>query len=116
MTAERRKLGIPEIKAHFEALSKEYGFAVNPKPGVLFDMAFDLNDENKTDQAIEIMKYLISLYPDSEMNYYCLGRLLQKSGDIESAEANYNKALGINPGYEPAKTALKKLNIQKDQQ
>lgn len=73
-------------------------------------MAIDLGDEQKTDQAIDIMKYLISLYPDSEVNFYCLGRLLQKSGDMESAKANYNKALIINPGYEPAKAALKKLN------
>ena len=110
MTAERRKLGVPEIKVHFETLSKEYGFTVNPKPGVLLDMAFDLGDENKTDLAIGIMNYLISLYPDSEMNYYCLGRLLQKTGDIESAKSNYTKALGINPGHEPSKAALNKLN------
>ncbi len=112
MNAERRKLSVPEIKSHFTELSKEYGFEVNPKPGVLLDMAFDLNDEQKTDQAIGIMNYLISLDPDAEMNYYCLGRLLQKSGDIESAKANYNKALGINPDYDPAKAALKKLNNQ----
>ncbi|MDD1698242.1 MAG: hypothetical protein LUQ36_07760, partial [Methanoregula sp.] len=110
MTAERKKLSVPEIKSHFEGLSNEYGFEVNPKAGVLLDMAFDLGDEQKTGQAIEIMNYLISLYPDSEVNYYCLGRLLQKSGEIESAKANYTKALGINPDYEPAKNALKRLN------
>jgi predicted alpha/beta superfamily hydrolase len=109
MNAERRQLTVSGIKSHFETLSKEYGFTVNPKPNVLLDMAFDLGDENKADQAIEIMKYLISLNPDSELNYYCLGRLLQKSGDIESAKVNYNKALGINSGYEPAKAALKKI-------
>jgi predicted alpha/beta superfamily hydrolase len=116
LNAERKKLSVPEIKSHFAALSKEYGFVVNPKPGVLLDMAFDLGAEQKTDQAIEIMNYLISLGPDSEVNYYCLGRLLQKSGDIEAAKANYNKALSINPGHEPSKAALKKLNKQKDQQ
>ena len=110
MNAERRRLSVPEIKAHFEGLSKEYGFKVNPKPGVLIDMAFDLGDEGKTGQAIGIMDYLISLDPGSEVNFYCLGRLLQKSGDIESAKANYSKALGINPDYDPAKAALKKLN------
>ena len=109
MTAERKKLSVPGIKAYFEGLSKEYGFTVNPKPDVLLDMAFDLGGEQKTDQAIEIMNYLISLDPDSELNYYCLGRLFQKSGDIESAKENYNKALGINPGHEPSKAALNNL-------
>jgi predicted alpha/beta superfamily hydrolase len=115
MTAESKKLPLPEIKSHFEALSKEYGFEVNPKPGMLLDIAFNLNDEQKTGQAIEIMKYLITLYPDSEVNYYRLGRLFQKTGDIESAKANYNKALDINPKYEPAQTSLIKLNKDKDQ-
>ena len=110
MNAERRKLGVPEIKAHFETLSKEYGFTVNPKSGVLFDMAFDLGDEQKTDQAIELMKYLISLYPDSEVYYYFLGWFLQKNGDVVSAKKNYNNALIVNPDYDPAKAALKKLN------
>ena len=110
LTAETKKLSFPEIKSYFDSLTKEYGFAVNPKPGQLLDIAFDLNEEHKTDKAIEIMKYLITYYPDSEVNYYRLGRLLQKTGDVESAKANYNKALGINPDYDPAKAALKKLN------
>lgn len=110
MNSEMKRLTIPEIKSHFTTLSKEFGFKVNPKAGVLFDMAIDLNDEQKTDQAIGIMNYLISLYPGSELHYYYLGRLFQKSGNIESAKINYNKALGINPEYEPAKAALTNLN------
>ncbi len=116
MNSERKKLSVPEIKSYFAALSKEYGFEVNPKPGVLLDMAFDLGDEQKTIQAVEIMEYLIGLDPDSEVNYYCMGRLLQKAGNIESAKANYNKALSINPGHEPSKAALIKLNDQEDPQ
>ena len=41
--------------------------------------------------------------------------MFQKSGDMESAKANYIKALDINPGHEPSKAALNKLNKQKDQ-
>lgn len=110
MTSERKKLRVPGIKAHFEGLSKEYGFVVNPKPGILFDMAFDLGDENNTDQAIEIMNYLIGLYPDSELYFYYLGKLYQNKGELESAKVYYNKALGVNQNFEQAKTALNKLN------
>jgi len=62
MTDDRKNLGISEIKSHFEKLSEEYGFSVNPKAGVLFDMAMDLKNEKKIDRAIEMFKYLISLY------------------------------------------------------
>jgi tetratricopeptide (TPR) repeat protein len=110
LNAERKKLTVPEIKSHFEALLKEYGFTVNPKAGVLFDLTIELADEGKTDQAIDMNKYLISLYPGSEVYFYYLGRLYQKKGDVESAKEYYNKALGINPNDEPAKAALNKLN------
>jgi predicted alpha/beta superfamily hydrolase len=107
MDAERKKLTVQEIKSNFEALSKEYGFTVNPKAGVLIDMTIDLGDEQKTEQAIEMNKYLISLYPDSEFYFYYLGKLYQKQGAVELAKENYNKALRVNPDYEPAKNALK---------
>jgi predicted alpha/beta superfamily hydrolase len=110
LDAERKKLTVPEIKAHFEGLSKEYGFTVNPKAGGLFDIVFDLADENKLDPAIELNKYLVSLYPESEIYLYYLGRLFQKKGDSGSAKEYYTKALGINPDFDRAKEALKKLN------
>lgn len=110
MTTEWKKASVAEIKSHFETLSKEYGFTVNPKAGVLFDMAIDLGDEEKTDQAIEISNYLVSLYPDSEHYYYYLGKLHQKKGEIEPAKEYYNKALRVNPDYGQAKAALDKLN------
>jgi predicted alpha/beta superfamily hydrolase len=107
INAERRNLSVPELISYFETLSEEYGFPVYPKAGVLFDMTFDLADEQKTDQAIDMNKYLISLYPDSEFYFYYLGKLYQKKGSVELAKENYNKALGINPGFEPAINALK---------
>ena len=109
MTAERKQLSVPEIKSHFEGLSKEYGFTVNPKAGVLFDMAYDMRQEQKTEQAIAVAGYLVSLYPDSEMYYYFLGTLYQKSGKTDQAKVNFNKALSINPNFEQAKEALNKL-------
>jgi len=110
MTAERKKLSVSEIKSHFATLSKEYGFTVNPRASVLFDMTIDLGDEQKTDQAIDMNKYLISLYPDSEFYFFYLGKLYQKKGEVELAKANYNEALKINPEYTPAKVALNEMN------
>jgi hypothetical protein len=109
INAERRNLSVPELISYFETLSEEYGFPVYPKAGVLFDMTFDLADEQKTDQAIDMNKYLISLYPDSEFYFYYLGKLYQKKGAVELAKENYNKALAINPDFEPAMNELKKL-------
>ncbi len=109
MNADLKKMAVTEIRTHFEALSQEYGFPVYPKAGALFDLVYDLGEEQKFDQAIDVNKYLISLYPDSEFYLYYLGRLYQNKGDLESAKEYYNKALGINPDFEQAKTALIKI-------
>ncbi len=108
--ADRRYFTVPEIKSHFASLSEKYGFNVIPKAGVLFDMAIDLNDAQKPDQSIELTEYLISLYPDSGVYLYYLGRLYQEKGNIDSAKEYYEKSLEINPDYDRAKMALQNLN------
>jgi predicted alpha/beta superfamily hydrolase len=109
MNAERRKYKVSEIKSHFNTLSKEYGFTVNPKAGVLFDMAMDLKNQKKFDESIELFQYLISLYSDSETYYFYLGQTYQERGDIGLARENYNQSLSIDSTYTRAKMALRTL-------
>ncbi len=110
MTAERKKLSVSDIISHYNKLSKEYGFTVNPKADALFDLAIDLKNEKKFDEAIERFKYLISLYPGSETYFFFLGQTYQEKGDIGQAKVNYNESLKIDSTYVRAKFALKKLN------
>ena len=86
---------ISEIKSHFNTLSKEYGFTVNPKDGVLFDMAIDLKNQKKLNESIEMFKYLISLYSDSETYYFYLGQTYQEKGDFGLARQNYRQSLKL---------------------
>jgi hypothetical protein len=109
MNAERKKFKISEIKSHFNNLTKEYGFTVNPKAGVLFDMAMDLKNQKKFDESIEMFKYLISLYSDSETYYFYLGQTYQEKGDLVLARENYRQSLKIDSTYTRAKIALDKL-------
>jgi tetratricopeptide (TPR) repeat protein len=104
---------LPEIKSHFGKLSAEYGFTVIPKAGVLFDMAIDNKNEKEYERAIELFKYLISLYPGSEIYHYVLGQTYQQKGDIDLAKESYNESLKINPEFKQAKTALEKINKYK---
>jgi predicted alpha/beta superfamily hydrolase len=109
LNAERKKFSIPEIKSHFGKLSAEYGFTVIPKAGVLFDIAIDKKNEKEMDRAVDLFKYLISLYPGSEIYYYVLGQTYQQKGDIDLAKESYNESLKINPEFKQAKTALEKI-------
>jgi predicted alpha/beta superfamily hydrolase len=110
MTAERRKCSIDEVKAHFEKLSEDYGFAVAPKGDALFDMAFDLKNQKKYDDAIAWLKYLVSLYPKSAMYYYGLGLALYEKGEMKEARAYIVKSLEIEPELAQPKAMLQKLD------
>ena len=83
---------------------------VVPKAGVLFDMAIDKKNEKEYERAVELFKYLISLYPGSEIYHYVLGQTYQLKGDIELAKESFSESLKINPDFRQAKTALEKLN------
>jgi predicted alpha/beta superfamily hydrolase len=110
LDAERKKLSIPEIKSHFGKLSSDYGFAVVPRAGVLFDMAIDQKNAREFDRAVELFKYLISLYPGSELYYHVLGLTYLQKGDVDLAKESFNESLKINPDFSQAKKELDKLN------
>jgi predicted alpha/beta superfamily hydrolase len=109
LTSERKSLSIPEIKSHFEKLSVEYGFTVVPKAGILFDMAIDKKNEKEYERAVDLFKYLISLYPDSEIYHYVLGQTYQLKGDFDLARESYRASLKINSDFKQAKTALESI-------
>jgi len=113
LNAEMKNLSIPDIKSRFEKLSDDYGFTVIPKAGVLFDMAYDKKNEKNFDRAIELFKYLISLYPSSEIYHYILGQTYQLKGDIDLAKESYNESLKINPDFAQARRELEKLTDKK---
>jgi tetratricopeptide (TPR) repeat protein len=110
LNTERKKLSIPEIKAHFEKLSSDFGFTIVPKAGVLFDMAIDKKNEKEFERAVDLFKYLISLYPGSEIYHYVLGQTYLQKGDIDLAKASFNESLKINPDFPQARKELDKLN------
>lgn len=109
-TPELKKLNVEEIKTHFQKLSKEYGFTVQPKGGVLFDMVYDLRSEKNYAKAVDISKYLVSLYPNSAMYYYGLGVVQYLNEDKESAKKNLEESLKIDPDFTRAKQLLEKLS------
>jgi predicted Zn-dependent protease len=110
MTPERRQMSVQEIKSHFEKISKDYGFAVFPKEGILIDMAADLKNGKQYDKAISLLNYLVSLYPNSAMSHYVLGLTLYEKGDLASAKVSLNESLRLDSNFIPAKQLLARLS------
>ena len=56
----------------------------------------------KYDKAIEIFKMQVNLAPNSAKSYDNLGDAYREAGKIEEAKQQYQKALKIDPKYEPS--------------
>jgi tetratricopeptide (TPR) repeat protein len=70
----------------------------------------------RLDRGIECLKMYLnselettSITPGKDMAYWDMGRIYEHKNDIESATTAYERALKINPNFEYAKKALKKI-------
>ena len=84
-----------------------YGLSV--VEGHLNALGYQLLENDKTKEAIEIFKFMVSEYPESANAYDSLGEAYMKNGDIQMAIENYNKSLELNPENDNAREMLKKL-------
>jgi tetratricopeptide (TPR) repeat protein len=77
--------------------------------GHLIALGYELLENNKTKEAIEIFKYAVSEYPESANAYDSLGEAYMKNGDRELAIESYKKCLELDPNNDNAKKMLEQL-------
>lgn len=70
---------------------------------------YDLMEEKKLKEAIEIFKLNVFAFPRSANALDSLGEAYLEAGDRKSAIENYKKSLSLNPENENAREVLKKL-------
>jgi predicted alpha/beta superfamily hydrolase len=110
LTPVLQNSSVADIEAHYEKVSGEYGFRVNPKGDILMNVAWDLKEQKKFDRAIELFEYLVSIYPDNAMYLAIYGATLYKQGNLAGAREKANAALAIDPEQRQAKALMEKLN------
>ena len=72
-------------------------------------VGYELMESGKLQDAIELFKTNVRLYPESWNVYDSLGEAQAKAGDTALAIQNYERSLKLNPQNEPGKAALAKL-------
>jgi len=80
--------------------------------GPLNSLGYDLLNEGETEKAIAIFKLNTELHSDYANGYDSLAEGYMKSGDIELAIANYERALAMDPDNSSATRNLKKLRLR----
>jgi len=85
--------GLDELKAHYAGLSKRYGVPVVPAEQTVNVAGYQILGREDFDDAIEVFRYNVELYPESANVYDSLGEALEDAGRLDEAFANYSKAV-----------------------
>lgn len=72
-------------------------------------LGYQLLWRGMTEDAIEVHKLNVQVYPESANPYDSLGESYEASGEVRLAIDSYEKALKLNPDMPSAKEALKRL-------
>ncbi len=86
---------VKDIINYYEKLSEEYSFAVDPPSLMLTFKGDKLSEQGKTEEAIELFNYQLSLYPKSLNALWRLGETYRGMGDLEKAKEYYKAFLEI---------------------
>ena len=74
---------------------------------ILRDLGFSLLQKEKLQEALEIFKLAVEMYPDSWETYDNLGEVYRRLGEAGNAVDCYRKVLEIDPGNAKASNMLK---------
>lgn len=90
-----RVRSVSDVKSYYEGLSKKYGFSLEA-PEFALTMASDrLQEQRKPAEAIELLDYQLSLYPESLDAFWRLGEIHRSLGQYEKALEFYRRFLAI---------------------
>jgi serine-type D-Ala-D-Ala carboxypeptidase/endopeptidase len=96
------------VKKFFE-IKEEIGNKYYLNENEMNRFGYSLINENKINEAIEIFKMNVALFPESWNVFDSLGEGYAKAGQKELAIENYEKSLKLNSKNTSAVEALKKL-------
>ena len=85
------------------------GYDVEIPVSVLVNLGNDLIKKNKIEEALEILKYNVKLYPGEPTAQFYLGLAYKKKGEIELAVNHIKKAVEIDPSWTRVKRKLDEL-------
>ncbi|MCI2227691.1 serine hydrolase [Polaribacter sp. MSW13] len=95
----------------YHQLKKEYGTAYNFKDAsMLNDLGYELLEQNKTKEAIQVFQLLVSEFPNSANAYDSLAESYFLNKQYNYSLSNYKKSIKLNPKNNKAKEMIQKIN------
>lgn len=103
--------GLDSVSRAYRALRERYygTESYDFSERVLNEMARGLQQQQKSDQALALLKLNAEFFPNSAMVYAGMGEALRQKGDTAGALTQYRHALAIDSTFAPARQRINEL-------
>lgn len=105
--------GAPAVESHYKQLSAKFGYAIQPPEPLMNNLGYRLMGEGKMDEAIAVFKSNIERYPNSANVYDSLAEAYEKTGKLDLARPNYEKAAQLGAQNNDPNLQLYKTNFDR---
>ncbi|MGB2906777.1 MAG: alpha/beta hydrolase-fold protein, partial [Candidatus Aminicenantaceae bacterium] len=85
--------GLEDIQNHYADLSKKYGFTIDIPDQVLAFQSDRLQQQGKRSVSLEVLDFMLKLYPDSANAHWRLASVRMQEGELEAARDHFAKVL-----------------------
>lgn len=104
---------LEDMKIHYGKLTERFGYRILPPSAIINSVGWRHLRENQPQKAVEVFKYLVSVYPESSSGFRALGNSYIQTGQKDLAVKSLKKALEIDPKNSRAKKLLSDLTNKK---
>jgi predicted alpha/beta superfamily hydrolase len=105
--------GAPAVESHYKRLSAKFGYAIQPPEPLMNNLGYQLMGADKMDDAIAVFKSNVERYPLSANVYDSLAEAYEKTGKIDLARSNYEKAVQLGTQNKDPNLQIYKTNFDR---
>ncbi|MGH9903306.1 MAG: alpha/beta hydrolase-fold protein, partial [Pyrinomonadaceae bacterium] len=105
--------GLAAADEHYRKLSQRFGYTIQTPEPLVNQLGYQLLNAGKTDEAINVFKTNVARYPASANVYDSLAEAYEKSGRLDLARPNYEKAYALGKESGDPNLAIYKANLDR---
>jgi predicted alpha/beta superfamily hydrolase len=105
--------GAPAVESHYKQLSAKFGYAIPPPEPLMNNLGYQLIGAGKMDEAVAVFKSNVERYPQSANVYDSLAEAYEKTGKLDLARPNYEKAVQLGTQNNDPNLQVYKTNFER---
>jgi uncharacterized protein len=105
--------GLKGAEEHYSKLSQKFGYTIPVPENLINLLGYQLLNSGKIDEAVAAFKSNVERYPASANVYDSLAEAYEKSGKLDLAKPNYEKAYTLGKQNNDPNTGIFKANFDR---